>query len=609
MLRTLGQYGPTHSRKKRRSSQGQHRTKSPPVLKLLSNFDRKEGILDSFPTPPVLLASTASLEQDRTKENRPTFRDGKDNDLRIETSLRTASEMPHVVPTLSNSRQPSISDDGLREVDGDALSLHSTREKRIHDLLRRASYSSSMVSEIRSVIGIRFSLSSFATSSRCSISLGSMADRDDSQSVVQHKSTIGSSPGVVLESHRRMIERSNTDLIELCCSNTHYCIHRWIRDQTTRMQDLSICWMHLPPGELQNADDVSYQTNSPDSRGNTELFFAARSGAPPMILIYLIERTGNINAVNDSGQTFLFLLDPQHSCFLYCNCFEQPSLHSSGFECLIRWLEKRSFNFDQIDHDGRHFLSYLCALPSFNAEWLFRIMEKDQKWTERVLSLSRIRDSSGTFLRDFLALNSRAEVPHDYKLELGPAITVEMTSVGILLAEEEQEWAALEDVVQLEGSKCRASFQYLADRAFESDIGFVWNVIKSYNRLGRTYLMDFLEMVCREEFREKWIISKAKKLVSLGANVNARARDGSTVLHIVAKYPYPELLEYLFSVGIQVGHSDNAGHTALDYAGKTFLRSRSSNAQAIRTARSFKTATRLFEYATFGTIKFSHEKS
>lgn len=537
MLRSLDHYGLVRSRKNRRL-QSRFRTERIRSSGSLSDFYQEKAILDSFPTLLALSATVEPFNHAQRNEASSSFSSDKEDELETEMDSRTSSEVSHYV-------------------ESDTRSLRSTQKKQIYGILRRASFSSSLISGIRNVLSHRYSLSSFATSDRCSISTESVTGDEEPQFAFQHKPVYSRSPRGTLLFHRHTIERLNKDLIEFCCSNTPSCIHKRIIDTTIGLPDAS--------GGLQddeNDEDMNH-FNASTGHGNTALFFAARSGAPVNVLFTLIERTRDVNAVNDDGQTFLFFLDPQHASFSYCECSSQSGLpHKSGFECLIRRLESCSFNFDQIDHHGRQFLSYLFASPSFYPLWLFQIVETDFSWEERVRLLSRIRDSSGAYLRDFISLN------HFYKK------------------------------FPSEFALCTIGMEGITSNADLSDGEQAIVEAKTYDQSGRTYLMKFVNEACNSWTDEKLIVSMTRELVNYGANVNARAVDGSTVLHIAAGHGYyPELLECFLSAGAQVNHRNNAGFTALDYAGQHFLQSRSSKARVIDTVRSFKTAIRLLDFA------------
>lgn len=58
----------------------------------------------------------------------------------------------------------------------------------------------------------------------------------------------------------------------------------------------------------------------------------------------------------------------------------------------------------------------------------------------------------------------------------------------------------------------------------------------------------------------------AAYLLEHGADVNARALDGTTPLMCTAMYNFPELTQMLIAAGADPDIKDNKGHTALYYA-------------------------------------------
>jgi hypothetical protein len=106
-------------------------------------------------------------------------------------------------------------------------------------------------------------------------------------------------------------------------------------------------------------------------------------------------------------------------------------------------------------------------------------------------------------------------------------------------------------------------------------------------------VMDFLLRAFDQGLDEDFICAKIKVLLKCGANVNARSRGGSTVLHFAAKKAMPKLLELLLKTNIQVDHQDEAGLSALDYAARVLQRSRSAKSRVEVLARSLKTTVQL----------------
>ena len=56
-------------------------------------------------------------------------------------------------------------------------------------------------------------------------------------------------------------------------------------------------------------------------------------------------------------------------------------------------------------------------------------------------------------------------------------------------------------------------------------------------------------------------------IVNLGANINARAKDGSTPLMLAARDCRPKVIRFLREKGVDIGARDAYGKTAMDYLG------------------------------------------
>lgn len=603
----------------------------------------KAHALDPSTKPTILAQSHPALE---IQESPTSTVDLEHNGSPTNRGVDLPDQHILVVPkntsrTLSMLRTPSCTLEPIQEyqsldtlIPDDTRSVVSSRSAKIRGILKRSSYSSSLISEIQSVLNMRFSLSTLASSSRGSVSVSSTTDSEGVQHLDPPEVKTGPSPSAVLELHQQKALQANAALIKMCCFKGPGCVHRYIgnvvkaiieraraeeeftaRQQAKRVVPVEVLnrtffckaqaekaitelrvflsGCQIPDGELTLDYPILRQINDPDVYGNTTLFFAARSGAPIAVLIGILHHVVEVNALNDDGQTFLFLLDPDGVSLKQCCCKASSiPLHSSEFECFIRRLEARRFDFDHIDHNGRHFLSYLCAAPSFKGDWLIDLAEKDLGWKQRLLSLSCVRDSSGWFLQDFLRLNVNNEGLTKYISEQFSPLF-------------------MQDPISEHDGKCRTAFheyireEFLHTTSLLSELlrpEYVRENINKYDELGHTPIMDFIDRAVGERLEEETIVAKLRDLVAFGANINARARDGSTLLHIAAKKSCPELLQYVLSVGVQANCRDEAGLTALDYAAETLTRSRASSASVSLTARSLKAAIPLLDYASRGML-------
>ncbi|KAH7067735.1 hypothetical protein FB567DRAFT_254686 [Paraphoma chrysanthemicola] len=454
----------------------------------------------------------------------------------------------------------------------DNQSVVSTKSKRVSQILQRASFSSSQRLLVKQLLKMRYSYSSRATSrlsSAFTSSEGSIESIElPSLSKPSHRPPplISLTPETIVERHRDKIHRANFDLTEACCYPNPKCIHIHIHNAILGTStELHGLLSSIPAfdgdegGTISSEDDPVFRSiNEVDSNGNNALFFAARSAAPPEVLLPILRLTVDINAVNNDGQTFLFLLDPEGFHNRPCICTSGAwgglfHIHTQSMGCLMSFLERRSFNFEHLDHDRRSFLSFLCASPSFDDEWFHAQLQRTPSWTKTMVGLSRCFDSSD-----------------------------------------------------------RSYVHYVADETKRTRMVsplFQWSDIpasdatQEYDRYGRPRLIQVLESAYSPKDDESQVLHQVKGLVSEGANVNGRSRDGSTALIVAAKRSCPEVVAYLLEMDAQVDHRDDAGFTAMDYAAEGFNRSRKTKVTADVTARSFKSATRLLEYAKLGRSK------
>jgi hypothetical protein len=262
-------------------------------------------------------------------------------------------------------------------------------------LPHRDSISSSLLSDWLSLIDRRLSFSTL-TSSRQSASKVSLADTDISYTECKAAD--------VLVGLSNTVNQANRVLIEECCIKNEDCRHRLISSLSTELLN--------DPAGSHVQDSVARLTTSlivqspGDSYGNNELFFAARVGVAPDVILSLLAVTQNVNAVNADGQTFLFFLNLRffQSEGPPCRC---PGIdgHATRFECLVRALDRRQYDFDHLDNYGRNFLSLMSSSDHFDANWVADLMSRDTTWRYRVECMSQARDAHGNFLLDFLSLH------------------------------------------------------------------------------------------------------------------------------------------------------------------------------------------------------------
>ncbi|KAF2462991.1 uncharacterized protein BDR25DRAFT_397350 [Lindgomyces ingoldianus] len=502
---------------------------------------------------------------------------------------------------------------------------NSRRSSGIGEILERTSFTSSLRSDIASLLRKRFSSSTVATSTiglqeeppSTELATSHMADGLGPEPEQPNTSQIPSEEDFALQDeilrimarHRRKGEQANTSLIQSCCIGTTWrltgCIHRHIQDQIESGYLSTRMLLGLP---------CKWDA----------LFFAARIGAPATIIFQLIDSTLSVNTTNDDGQTFLFVLDPRGLRNAICTCRmaalssrlgiiarrgrEQKlfAKHSSAFECLIHQLERRSFNFDQIDHEGRHFLMFLCASASFDLRCLIALGKRSREWEQRLQQLSTYRDNAGMFFVDFLESHPDYSCYINELAPLGP-ICPRLIYKGdgsgltrILGGEDDYGRSWLHKLLQT----CDSSLipgRIFAKEEHKCDIN-------KYDNTGQTPLMGFLNSAVGRSVNEPLELGFIQKLIewSPNININARSRDGSTVLHFAAKASLPMILMFLVSKGAVVNQRDATGKSALDYAAESLDQSRSSGAPASFTARSMKCITILFNHGAVSTDEGEH---
>lgn len=339
------------------------------------------------------------------------------------------------------------------------------------------------------------------------------------------------------------------------------------------------------------------------------LFFIVRSGTPDRLIPAYINILP-VNLVNFDGQNFLFFLDPAGLCsgtrcyffplplgFPYLDSHRAYAPHTSTYEFLSQHLKVNNFNFAQIDHEGRSFLSCLCMSPNFDVECLLDIVGRYPEW-KRLINLSSLRDVSGCFLLDYLALNPNHSTLGKSKLSafaqpdpkfngLSSALWDTSGSMGTGLDRRMKECAIMsaEDVPLIISSHTAR------------------NDINKYEYSRQTPLMIYLHQAVQNNKSEKTIFDTIQRLITLEANTHARSREGSNVLHFAAKKGFPDLIKFALDLGVQPHHVNVNDLTALDYAAKLFDRSRNWKSLPEVTARSLKVTTMILAWSPLAKVR------
>lgn len=203
--------------------------------------------------------------------------------------------------------------------------------------------------------------------------------------------------------------------------------------------------------------------------------------------------------------------------------------------------------------------------------------------------MSRIRDSAGLFLYDFVSTREDFDsLNEDILSHFRPPVAFQSGSSYTTRVCLEQDSEGNSEVhrrlVMHDTGVLTLPSLLLITSEYVSQIN-------SYNCHGLTPLMDYLKYAVEDHQKPVDICEKVNSLIHCGIEFNARSRDGSTILHFAAKHALPELLELLIETNIRFDHCDDAGHTALTYAADAVDRSRIASASIDFAGRAMRSAT------------------
>lgn len=509
--------------------------------------------LTAAPQVSILAESSSTAKVSRSSSVRDSI-----NQTATRLSPNPSAPVPDhatILPDTNTDRQSLISSFSS-----------ASRIKQI--LRRRTSYSSSLASGLASILRQGFSTSTLET---CSDSSNLLAEIPEENDDLTDSTTLARQ---AMEIHERKIKMHNTDVIRNCCAHNTDCVHRKIRD------------MILSSDHVVYTGIFACTYNKAISQDT--LFFTAMSGAPAdLIIAYARWSKVDMAAVNSDGQNFLYFLDLAGFRDDRCTCVlnEGPvplSWHTSRFECLLYYLDLKSFDFVRVDYEGRSFLSYLCTSPYFDIRWILRMAVIEPRWTQRLQTLSFTRDSSGCFLINYLSLNPRYGELDECELSVLRPKWEFPTTI-------EYDYSKpLEGVLNDEVEEAPR----ISDNRFIVDTLY-WVLpnnadINKYDCTGRTPLMRYLDEAVNRNLSEGDLVDIFRMLVNRGANIHARSRGGCTVLHFAARKGLPYVVDLCLSLGLQPSQADKKGLSALDYASRLYYRSINWRSSAESTARSLK---------------------
>jgi hypothetical protein len=353
----------------------------------------------------------------------------------------------------------------------------------------------------------------------------------------------------VLEQHMETVRKHNSALLITCrgCSETKDCVHGKIMGAT-----LSVTNPSTTSPSIMSMGKTACDYTGIDCYGNNLLFFAARVAAPLLVLMEIIENTADLNALNNDGQNFLFVLDPHR--------FDGQTYQDTEFSTLIDCLEQRHFDFDHLDHNGRSFLVFLCLRPCFRTSWITLLCQRSQAWQRRIETLAQQKDSAGTYLFGYLTGNPDFQILHPYVLSI-------VSSPENLNGESPCGRNVLHD--QVVQHFITYALRFPAQRPTELPMyPYHWDGcnINGYDDEGHTPLTLLMkEGLGRfSSISRHFVVSQMKELIKLGADINARCRNGDTLLHMAARKCDFPIMEFLASSGIHINHQNNEGLRAID---------------------------------------------
>ncbi len=484
-----------------------------------------------------------------------------------------------LVPETAAVRSQLFNQEALH--DGLVVGKHLTTNDQLRANIMRFSndsFSSSLLSDLVSVLRRRFSCSTFDTTDRLSIS--------ELSEPVTTPGTLKDRVESVLNSRHQADVKENTALIEQCCSRVSSCVHQAIRELASDGSEIPInAWVIF----LKFYQGTDARINL--SKGSDTLFFAARTGAHADVILFLLGKAMDPDSINNNGQTWLHCLDPQtwtnqlsgyDNTTFAAHC---SVLYQLNYYCLAHTI-------DRIDDHGRHFLFYHCASSTFNLHMLQKLVERDSTWLKIVSSASQIRDRSGLFLWDYASTNpSFSGLSEEMLSLLRPKFDQESFESRILQGETPKGRTALHS--HMEGFTAQSSYiaNLYADTLFEH--------INRYDDIGHTPILTYVGHAFKSHEQESTICETVKLLVSWGANVNARSRMGATILHFAARNGAVQLLILLLDeLGARVDICDDQGHSVADQVAKLMKASYNATRPAALLARSIRAAGKLLTLQT-----------
>ncbi|KAF1957071.1 ankyrin [Byssothecium circinans] len=516
---------------------------------------------DSMMHPKAYDITGAATEKGTTHSHHMDITiEGPAPDLCMSTSIERSDGTENT--SLRNVTQPS----------DETRSIGSNASAKIYRYLQGQGYTASLISLIKTGLKRRYSVSSFGTSTRRSVSEASFSHFQSTEFTLPSEwlspepTEKHRRPDTILDVHALDKQRRHHE-VTLCCLTGNEsrstlenkfrldnksklsaikCIHELIIETIVRNSPESILLLDTPadgPSIEKKRHTMLSMINSRDVVGRNALFFTASQGASLDVLEFILHKTDDVNAVDINGQSFLFHLDLSGIAKVEaCHCY--PILgckHVSAFECLMKFLKLRCFDFEHLDKDNKSFLSWLCASQHFNIEWLCRLMEGDVEWVHLVVTLAGTLDTTGLSFVDRLNSYGRNLLTESVQTILGASSpTLE-------------EWKSA-----------------------------------IYTHSGRTRVHHMLSAAYHPDGNDTIVLRIARHLYYQCASLDTASLNGKTPLIWAAENLCLDTLDFLLSLGVSTSPKDDTGSTALDYAYRNYKASRKARVSATRTGESMR---------------------
>ncbi|KAF2109447.1 hypothetical protein BDV96DRAFT_585610 [Lophiotrema nucula] len=135
--------------------------------------------------------------------------------------------------------------------------------------------------------------------------------------------------------------------------------------------------------------------------------------------------------------------------------------------------------------------------------------------------------------------------------------------------------------------------------------------VNRYDRDGYTPLLSFVRIALAKQppESEAFITSHITNLITLGANVNSRSRNGDSALHWAAQQRLPEVMECLIRAGANINATNDSGQRPIDYISQALQLELAGSATANILGQTLKCAVVLLDHDAESNISSQIEGS